>query len=248
MKFFTDARRQAMLSYSFWAQVLGLFVLIVPEALYGFWGIETNPYFLWWLAVGLLMFGIIGRLMAQTRSAWISLLRIAAVAVLLALLALIAPKVHASTTLDATMRVAIPLVGKWEGKRNHAYLDTIASPPVWTVCYGETRGVKKGDYYTDTQCTAMLRRGLEQFHASLRRYFTVDTIRNRLPATRDAAYLSLAYNAGVAAIGNSTAVRRLNAGDIRGGCEALTWWNKSGGRVVRGLVNRRAEEYRLCLR
>jgi len=45
----------------------------------------------------------------------------------------------------------------------------------------------------------------------------------------------------------STALRRLNAGDISGACEALTWFDRAGGRVIRGLQNRRADEYRLCM-
>ena len=77
--------------------------------------------------------------------------------------------------------------------------------------------------------------------------FTSDTIANRLTVDRDVAYASLAYNVGVSGTGKSTAVRRLNQGDIAGGCEALGWWNKAGGRVVRGLVNRRAEETELCM-
>jgi GH24 family phage-related lysozyme (muramidase) len=145
------------------------------------------------------------------------------------------------------MRVLVPLVAKWEGKKNTAYLDTIASPPVWTVCYGETRGVKRGDTYTDAQCSAMLERGLRQFRDGLHEFFTRETRDLRLTPERDAAYVSLAYNAGIYAIGKSTATRRLNAGDIAGGCSALGWWNKSGGRVVRGLVNRRADETRLCM-
>ena len=86
-----------------------------------------------------------------------------------------------------------------------------------------------------------------RYRAGLHRYFSAATKAARLTAERDAAYVSLAYNAGVAGIGKSTATRRLNAGDIRGGCKALGWWNKAGGRVVRGLVNRRADETRLCL-
>jgi GH24 family phage-related lysozyme (muramidase) len=39
----------------------------------------------------------------------------------------------------------------------------------------------------------------------------------------------------------------LNEQRIAAACEALTWWNKAGGRVYRGLVDRRAEERDLCL-
>jgi len=157
------------------------------------------------------------------------------------------PAPIANTTEAATMRVLVPLVAKWEGKKNTAYLDTIASPAVWTVCYGETRGVGQGDTYTDAQCSAMLERGLGQFRDGLHGYFTRETRDLRLTPERDAAYVSLAYNAGIYGIGKSTATRRLNAGDIAGGCAALGWWNKSGGRIVRGLVNRRADETRLCM-
>ncbi|MFC3208586.1 glycoside hydrolase family protein [Aquamicrobium soli] len=55
------------------------------------------------------------------------------------------------------------------------------------------------------------------------------TINTRLPPTRDAAYTSTAFNCGSGAIGKSTATRRLNASDIAGDCEALTWWNSGGG-------------------
>jgi len=163
-------------------------------------------------------------------------------------LILCASPVSAGTNEAATMAVAVPLVARWEGKRNTAYLDPIASPPVWTVCYGETRGVRQGDTYTDDQCAAMLARGLVTYRNGLHGYLAPETKATRLTPERDAAYVSLSYNVGISGAGKSTATRRLNAGDIAGGCEALGWWNRAGGRVVRGLVNRRADEVRLCLK
>ncbi|WP_323455290.1 glycoside hydrolase family protein [Rhizobium sp. AN5] len=38
---------------------------------------------------------------------------------------------------------------------------------------------------------------------------------------------------------NSTAAKLHVQGKYRQGCEAQTAWNKAGGQVVRGLVNRR---------
>ena len=50
---------------------------------------------------------------------------------------------------------------------------------------------------------------------------------------------------------NSTAVRLINQGKIEQGCRALGMWNKAkvNGKivVVKGLVNRRNEEIKLCL-
>src|SRR6218665_1724475 len=83
MRIISDARRVVILSYSFWAQVLGLAALILPEVAYALWGIETDPYVLWWIGVGLLAFGIVGRLVVQTGPAIVNALRIAVVAVLI---------------------------------------------------------------------------------------------------------------------------------------------------------------------
>ena len=59
--------------------------------------------------------------------------------------------------------------------------------------------------------------------------------------------MSGAYNFGVGGYCGSTAAKRFNAGAYDSGCEALTWWNKAGGRVVNGLKARRAREYRVCI-
>ena len=56
------------------------------------------------------------------------------------------------------------------------------------------------------------------------------------------AMLSLAYNIGPGAFKKSTCLRRFNAGDDAGASEALTWFNKAGGKVLRGLVSRREAE------
>ncbi|MEP4038258.1 glycoside hydrolase family protein [Pseudophaeobacter sp.] len=109
-------------------------------------------------------------------------------------------------------------------------------------------GGRIGDRAADKVCRQKLEhRPTEDFREGLHRYFTDQTKGSRLSPERDAAYVSLAYNVGIRGAGRSTATRRLNAGDIASGCQALTWWNKAGGRVVRGLVRRRTDEYRLCM-
>lgn len=142
------------------------------------------------------------------------------------------------------LAVAVPFVGKWEGLRLAAYRDIVG---VWTVCYGETKGVRPGDRYTKAECDAMLARELISYRSRLHRYFGPETLASRLHVHRDTAYTSLAYNVGVGGAGKSTATRRLNAGDIAGGCRAIQWWNKAGGRVVRGLALRRGGDYGLCM-
>ena len=63
-----------------------------------------------------------------------------------------------------------------------------------------------------------------------------------------AACTSLAYNIGLAAFRGSTLLRKLNDGDYQGAADQFPVWNKAGGRVVQGLVNRRAAERDLFLK
>lgn len=142
----------------------------------------------------------------------------------------------------ALMAAAVALVGTWEGLRTVAYRDVVGIP---TVCFGETRGVKMGDRYSVDECKVMLGDALVEFETGMRRCLKApDTI----PAQSYVAFLSLSYNIGTTAFCGSTVARRANAGDIRGACEAIPVWNRAGGRVVQGLVNRRAEERTICLK
>lgn len=161
----------------------------------------------------------------------------------------------AGPTYAQTSEHLTPLVSKWEGKHacpnsrtlHCSYLDTIASPPLWTVCFGHTKTALPGQRFSDDHCMGLLATDLKSYWAGVREGFSPETIAQRLTAERDAAFASLGYNVGISGVRGSTATRRMNNGDIAGGCEALTWWNKAGGRVVRGLVNRRSEERDLCM-
>lgn len=269
MKLIPNWKDVAYRAHSMWAFYASFACLLLPEAIYWLFEIDTNPRFWWFLGVALLIYGVIGRLKDQnidrdkTHSPWvlgvIALGLVAAVAFqqipVLAMskaptVAIIAPDVAVTPSSGASydaafLEVSVPLIGRWEGLRLDAYLDIVGVP---TVCYGETKGVNMGDSYTKAQCDAMFSQEVLDYRDRLRPAFTSDTVANRLPLERDVAYTSLAYNVGVAGTGKSTAVRRLNQSNIAGGCEALGWWNKAGGRVVRGLVNRRAEETKLCMR
>jgi lysozyme len=139
------------------------------------------------------------------------------------------------------LAAAIALVGAWEGVRTVAYKDIVGVP---TVCFGETRGVRMGDRYTMDECRAMLGDGLVEFEAGMRKCLTRP---DAVPEKAYVAFLSLSYNIGIGAFCKSTVARKANAGDVRGACDAILAWNRAGGRVVPGLVNRRADERRICL-
>jgi lysozyme len=144
-------------------------------------------------------------------------------------------------TAGALMAAAIALVGGWEGLRTVAYRDIVGVP---TVCFGETRGVEMGDRYTVEECQVMLGNGLVEFETGMRRCLTNP---DAIPGKSYVAFLSLSYNIGTAGFCGSTVARRANEGNYRAACEAILMWNKAGGRVVQGLVNRRQDERRICL-
>lgn len=247
MQLISDWRRVCAVSISFWMQVIGLLVLIAPEVRYAWTGQDSDPVLLWGLGVGLLVAGLIGRIVRQDLPLWREVLRWSGLAaVLLGLAFVFAGGASAAPVAEQdTLIIAVPFIAKEEGKRNKAYQDVVG---VWTICYGSTRGVKPGMVKTEEECTALLRHEVAEYRHGLHTYFNEQTKRDRLTPERDTAYTSLAFNAGIRAIGRSTATRRLNAGNIKGGCQALNWWNKAGGRVIRGLVNRRGREHRLCMK
>ncbi|MEO3478152.1 lysozyme [Phaeobacter sp. CAU 1743] len=134
---------------------------------------------------------------------------------------------------------AVAFVGQWEGLRTTAYQDVVG---VWTVCYGETKGVQPGDRYTQAECDDMLALAIVSYEYALDQCLTAD-----VPVGMKIALVSWSYNVGTGAACRSTLVRKANAGDLVGACHELPRWNRGGGRVIRGLTNRRLSERTMCL-
>ncbi|OLS46551.1 lysozyme [Rhodovulum sulfidophilum] len=137
------------------------------------------------------------------------------------------------------MAAAVAVIAPWEGLRTASYQDIVG---VWTICYGETLGVGPGQTATPEECRSRLATRVAQFEAEIR-----PCLPEALPVETRAAFVSAAYNIGSGAFCGSSMSRRAMAGDLRGACDALTMWNKAGGKTVQGLVNRREAERALCL-
>lgn len=134
---------------------------------------------------------------------------------------------------------AAALVKPWEGYSPTPYLDIVG---VRTVCYGQTGNIENRRY-SKAECEAMLQSELGQYLSELQR-----CIHQPLRQHEWAAVLSLAYNMGTPAICRSTMVRKINAGaPPREFCAELRKWVYAGGKRVKGLVNRREAEYRVCM-
>lgn len=149
-----------------------------------------------------------------------------------------------TTSGIAAVALAIgSLIVPWEGLETKAYKDIVG---VWTVCYGETQGVKPGMTFTPQQCKEMLvSRVTKDYYEPLKS--CIPGFENR-PVELQAALISLTYNIGVGAACKSTAARRTREGKLEAACRAIPMFNKAGGRVVKGLENRRQAELALCLK
>ncbi|EME9755953.1 TPA: lysozyme [Serratia marcescens] len=135
--------------------------------------------------------------------------------------------------------IAAVLIPSLEGVEYKPYRDVVG---VLTVCYGHTGpDIIPDKTYTEAECKALLDKDLQPFARSVEHSVKV-------PASeyQKAALISFSYNVGVKAFESSTLLKKLNAGDSRGACDEMRRWNKAGGKVWKGLINRREVEREIC--
>lgn len=134
---------------------------------------------------------------------------------------------------------AVSLIAGFEGYRPVGYLD---AGGVATDCFGHTGPeVKVGQVRTEQECMAELAQDAVKHGIAIDACLPPTT-----PSMSREAFTSTAYNIGAGNFCGSTAAKRLKAGDLAGACAALEMWVKVDGRVVQGLVNRRAKERAWC--
>jgi lysozyme len=131
-------------------------------------------------------------------------------------------------------------IASWEGFRSTAYIPIPGDVP--TIGFGTTDGVKMGDSIDPVKALQRKITDVQKFEGALKQCVTVPLHQREYDS-----YLSLAYNIGPTAFCNSTLVRLLNQTRYEEACAQILRWNRSGGRVVQGLTNRRQAEYRQCI-
>ena len=146
-----------------------------------------------------------------------------------------------SRTRIATLALsAAGLVGitQWEAFRPSAYNDGVG---VTTIGFGTTTDVKPGDKITVERALVRVLADAEKHGEAVKRCVRVPLFQYEFDA-----YTSLAYNIGQTAFCKSTVVKLANAYDYAGACVAIERFNKAGGKVLKGLVKRRAAERKMC--
>ncbi len=147
----------------------------------------------------------------------------------------------------ACAAIVAPLVSGFEsGGRQHlvAYHGSLDPPGVYSICDGDTLNVHAGDRETPAGCAIRLDNRLADFaRPVLKATPGLYGHPNQL-----AAAISLAYNIGGGAYARSTVAARFNARQWPAACDAFLLWDKAGGVVIKGLLDRRAKERALCLK
>ncbi|EOI6423811.1 lysozyme [Yersinia enterocolitica] len=149
----------------------------------------------------------------------------------------------AGVVAGGAMAIAIVLLGGSDGLEGREYMPYRDVVGVLTVCDGHTgKDIIPSKRYSDAECDALLHQDLTPVFAAIDRIVNVP-----MSDFRKAALASFGYNVGITAMTNSTMVKKLNRGDTSGACDELRRWIKAGGKVWKGLVNRREVERELCL-
>lgn len=128
----------------------------------------------------------------------------------------------------------IDLVKKFEGCKLEAYQ---CAAGVWTLGYGSTHGVQKGDVWSQEKAEIMLIDELEEYgnHVS-------DLVTVPLHQCQFDALTSWTFNLGPTNLNESTMLKVLNQGSYEEVPYQLKRWNKVNGQVNDGLIRRREAE------
>lgn len=146
----------------------------------------------------------------------------------------------------AMVAIATPQWGTWEGTKQLAYRDIVG---VLTICSGDTRNVFEGQYATEEECRERTAQIMMDYGGG---------VIQASPGIEESVYewashTTFAGNIGLAGYRRSSTRRYFVTDHPVLACRAMRLWNKAGGRVVQGLINRREGEgdrigeYELCL-
>lgn len=130
---------------------------------------------------------------------------------------------------------------QWEGVSYVPYAD-IASPSILTVCRGITSAlapgwVIKGKKYSQEECFNKEVELMEKVSKQIAPLIKVDMTQSQREMIGD-----FVWNVGITQFKSSTLLKKINKGDCLGASLEFDNWTKSGGRVWRGLANRRNAE------
>lgn len=138
---------------------------------------------------------------------------------------------------DAALVVALDLIKRFEGCKIDAYPDPATGGDPWTIGWGATGdGIMRGIRWTQAQADMRLSHDVTKFMSVVMKAAPKGT------PNQYGAMTSLAYNIGETNFRTSTLLKMHNAGDYAGAADQFKRWNRANGKVMNGLMRRRAAE------
>tara|TARA_R100001594_G_scaffold107562_1_gene142188 strand:- start:196 stop:642 length:447 start_codon:yes stop_codon:yes gene_type:complete len=139
----------------------------------------------------------------------------------------------------------LAIIKKWEGWRESPYL---CSASRWTIGWGSTWDINGAPIRPDhgnitrKEGEALLRREMRHVETAIDRL-----IPSEMTDNMHGAVCSFAYNLGTGALQRSTLRSMILRGAYEDAADQFLRWVRAGGRILRGLQLRRAEERELFL-
>ena len=141
-------------------------------------------------------------------------------------------------------RDGIALIKRFEGCARlrpdglyEAYPDPGTGGAPWTIGWGATGpGIGPGTIWTEAQCDARLEGDLVRYARD------VAEALGEAPTSQAQFDVLASFHYNTGAIARATLTRKHIAGDYAGAAAEFARWNRAGGRVLKGLVRRRAAE------
>lgn len=134
------------------------------------------------------------------------------------------------------------LIKSFEGLSLEAYPDPASGGEPWTIGYGHTGGVKRGDTVTEAEADELLRKDVARAERCL-----ANSVKGVLTQGQIDACCSFIFNLGCGNFGKSTLLKCINAGDDVAAAAEFGKWVRGGGKIMAGLVRRRQAEVELFL-
>ena len=121
-----------------------------------------------------------------------------------------------------------------------AYLDAVGVP---TICTGSTKNVFIGHTATPLECAQRLQEDTTYAGKAVARLVRVPVSQGQYDAL-----VSFTFNCGPANLAGSTLLKKLNAGQCREAAAEFQRWDRSKGKHLRGLTERRKREAALFIK
>jgi lysozyme len=142
----------------------------------------------------------------------------------------------------SALEILIKLIKDSEGCKLKAYK---CPAGVWTLGYGQTKGIKEGMTWTQNQADEdIIKTALQALNEAIK----ASPILATANMEKQVAIADFVYNLGITNYNKSTLKLRVDKGNWVSASTEIKKWNKSNGTILNGLVKRRQLEADLLIK